>query len=65
MTNEEYLDREFVVDDLTIETHKFVQHPEVPVTSGRTCHHCGHWPLHHVHTGNRAACLCSDAKCRK
>lgn len=24
--------------------------------------HCGRWPLHHVHTGDRAACTCADCR---
>ena len=38
----------------TGDTHAFQQQADVSV---RVCQ-CGKWPLHHVHTGSRAACTC-------
>lgn len=64
MTENEYFDREFNVDDPTIETHKFAPHPEAAQGSFTACNHCGFWRLHHLHTGNRQACMCKDPKCR-
>lgn len=63
MCSDNYLDREFNVDDPTIVIHEFVPHPE-NMGSFTGCVHCGKWRLHHNHTGNRQACLCKDPKCR-
>ena len=40
--------------------HEFVQMFGVMVNA---CVHCGKWPLHHVHTGDRRGCTCD--KCRQ